>query len=668
MEKRDPEGPNAIEERLRRMASSMPSRLRSHPADGSLLTKCLCGASFGMTIRQHHCRSCGQIFCWACTEKRVVLPEILVEYQNKTGWWDESSQCRVCQECYGRFLKYEECKPLLEQLYANPHSLNKVFNLGTNEITKRAISYYISDMKRIQYLFPSEGLNSFQAEFLRINRAALSTNPDAWLMQILKVESVASQKRLLVHNAIDMIIFAKVYRNSLEIALQVLSATPSAELIPYLPIMAAIPDLRLYDILVEKSVESPATAFAFYWALNVLSNSSKGETAVSHRENLLVNLRESGASLINFRRLIGVFDRGISAMRISIENHPSPDPLDLDYQIVSIDKVEFGESHSKPIFITYTSMARSNLESSNQDIFSTPEVLSYSAEIGMSLSENLSAETLDERPLVNSVQRKIMFKHEDTRKDACIIKIIRMLADNLDDIQSPFPLISYSVIPINHKTGLVEIVEKSQTLFSISKDGSINNYIQQHNSERTVGEVQRTYTLSLAFWTVITYIFGVGDRHFDNIMLSSSGILFHIDYGFIFGNDPKPYSPKVRLNSYMLEGIGGEAKYAEFKEMCYRIFISMRKNMERIYTFLLELAMAEPKIEGMEITEFFIRDHLSKVFFVGDSEENIRPNLEFLIDSSKNSFGAFIAEYVHSTAKSTSRLFGRWTGLSSSPI
>lgn len=658
MECADPEGPKTIEEKFRTFPSLTLSRLRPNPADGSLLTKCNCGALFGVLLRQHHCRSCGQIFCWSCLEKRAFIPEILVEYQNKSGWWDRNTLSKICGRCHERYTKYEECKPLLDNFYSLPHSLEKIFRMGgANEISNRAISYYISDMKRIQHLFPSEGLNAAQIDFLRTNRVILNTNPDAWLMQILKVESITSHKKILVHNAIDMIIFSKIYRNSLEIALQALVNASAEEIIPYLPVMAAVPDLRLYDILVEKSTRSPSVAFAFYWALNVLSDSPTGsETAVSHRENLLVKIGDIGVNLINFRRLIGTFDRGLTAMRTSNENHPSPDPLDLGSVIVSIDDVKVGDSHSKPVFITYTSAPRRSLE---------PAI-----ELGMEpVRLPMRPDGSIPLPLLEGIkQRRIMFKHEDTRKDACIIKIIRMLASDLKDIQDPFPLISYSVIPINHRTGIVEIVEKSATLFSIATSGSVNNYIQQHNADRTVGDVQRTYTLSLAFWTIITYIFGVGDRHFDNIMLSSSGILFHIDYGFIFGKDPKLASPKIRLNSYMLEGIGGESKYAEFKELCYTIFISMKRNMERIYTFLLEMAMADPKIDDIDINEPFIREHLSKIFFIGDSDEGVKANLEFVIDSSKNSWGAAFGEYMHSTAKSTSRLFGRITGLASSPL
>ena len=58
-------------------------------------------------------------------------------------------------------------------------------------------------------------------------------------------------------------------------------------------------------------------------------------------------------------------------------------------------------------------------------------------------------------------------------------------------------------------------------------------------------------------------------------MLLPEGNLFHIDFGFIFGNDPKPMPPPFRLAPQMVDAMGGEQheNYQKFKRYCCQVSV-----------------------------------------------------------------------------------------------
>ena len=62
----------------------------SHWVEDGAAKKCAkCGKDFGVALRRHHCRLCGKVFCWACSDNLASLAEL--------GY---NKPVRVCGRCF----------------------------------------------------------------------------------------------------------------------------------------------------------------------------------------------------------------------------------------------------------------------------------------------------------------------------------------------------------------------------------------------------------------------------------------------------------------------------------------------------------------------------------------------------------------------------------------
>lgn len=70
-------------------------------------------------------------------------------------------------------------------------------------------------------------------------------------------------------------------------------------------------------------------------------------------------------------------------------------------------------------------------------------------------------------------------------------------------------------------------------------------------------------------------------KNLRNLVLLVAGKLFHIDFGYILGRDPKPLPPPMKLSKEMVEGMGGmqSEQYQEFRKQCYTAFLHLRRSV-----------------------------------------------------------------------------------------
>ncbi|XP_054004897.1 phosphatidylinositol 4-phosphate 3-kinase C2 domain-containing subunit beta isoform X1 [Hylaeus anthracinus] len=186
---------------------------------------------------------------------------------------------------------------------------------------------------------------------------------------------------------------------------------------------------------------------------------------------------------------------------------------------------------------------------------------------------------------------------DDLQQDMLTLQMVRImdklwLKEGLD-----LKMVTFACVPTGHKRGMLEMVTNAETLRKIQvefgltgsfKDRPIAEWLAKHNpSELEYERAVENFTASCAGYSVATYILGICDRHNDNIMLKTSGHLFHIDFGKflgdaqMFGNFKRDRTPFV-LTSDMAYVINGgdkpSAKFHHFVDLCCQAFNVVRKH------------------------------------------------------------------------------------------
>ena len=248
---------------------------------------------------------------------------------------------------------------------------------------------------------------------------------------------------------------------------------------------------------------------------------------------------------------------------------------------------------------------------------------------------------------------KFMVKNgDDLRQDQLIMQMFILMDRLLKKVNLDLKLTPYRILATGANDGLMEFVQDSYPVsyvVSHFESPQIVGFLRKHNPDPSAEfgiapEALSTYVKSVAGYCVLTYLLGIGDRHLDNLMMKAGGHMFHIDFGFVFGADPKPYPPPFKLTKEMVEGMGGPTSehYQKFTTYCCQAYNWLRKSADLILNLLslmadsgIEELSANPATTLLKVEEKFrldLTDEQAEQFFLGLINDSVSALFPLLVD------------------------------------
>ncbi|XP_061922317.1 phosphatidylinositol 4,5-bisphosphate 3-kinase catalytic subunit gamma isoform isoform X2 [Entelurus aequoreus] len=239
----------------------------------------------------------------------------------------------------------------------------------------------------------------------------------------------------------------------------------------------------------------------------------------------------------------------------------------------------------------------------------------------------------------------IIFKHgDDLRQDMLILQILLIMQSIWETESLDLCLLPYGCISTGNRIGMIEIVKDATTIANIQQSvvGSTGAFkdeiLHQWLRDKCVSEVKfqqvlERFLYSCGGYCVATYVLGIGDRHNDNIMITESGNLFHIDFGHILGNYKsfmgisKEWVPFVLTPDFLyVMGTSGKKSsphFQKFQDVCVKAYLALRHHTNLlIILFSMMLMTGMPQLTSKEDIEY-IREALT----VGRGEDEARRHL-----------------------------------------
>ena len=631
--------------------------------DDKMVFNCYaCSKEFSFFIRKHHCRNCGNVFCYSCINQSIIIPNFITDRPDPADYWNityyikslKKNEEKVCKKCYNIIkCKIKAYRKIIE-IFNNPISIDKIKEMSNSLDDVK--DHYIDHLRNIQYYLPNHKYTEIDKKLLKINSIYFSKH-SKYLVHFIKStdwknkqinKDINETLSNMDNNSEQLESLINIINNDKIKTCDELYCTRTCQeqlscddciniLYSNVHILPPILLKYLFNII-KKSPEQIILCHLSFFVTLIKNNFNKSlinllfdlltqtKKLIYHTFWFLNNLKEKAniQELTNINNFIKLID---------------PDLVKIMHQeyiffIGLIDNLNDPKKYLLNVFDKYK-----------------PISLPYEPDIQLSEVdlENIIVKISYTKPVIilfkttNNNKIKLLFKNESIMNDVTVLNLMTLcdiiLSENLN---TNFGVVIYPTMPLSLNSGMIEIIDNAETIHAISNNKkTILQHIIEKNENKIISDVLDRYMFSLVSYTLHSYFIGLGDRHLQNIMITDDGAIFHIDFGFILGTDAYPLtSADIKLNTGMLDVIGGidSLRYDTYLNFCANGVILLRKYFNIFFILLSQ----DPKFKISYIQKFVMSR-----FQPRQIDDVVVSELMTIIKQSHNAYSDSIRDFLH---------------------